>query len=164
VDGLPHRELDLAAPLLAVAAAVDQHSTAQPSLRDRLLVFLRGNASARQASDRIWNDRAALARAITQYVAMLDAGGVHRVRWGDHDDWVFAADLTEFVNQSGEMDRDLTTRGLGERVRRYKFNLADRVLDVPHRAGALDQSATRLQKVAFRFDLERVKQAAGGTL
>jgi hypothetical protein len=163
IDGISHRDADLAAPLLAVAAVIDG-SSSQPTscLGSRLLDLFQSTASARRATDRVWNERAAFARCILQFIADGASSGARSLRWGDHDDWYLAADFAADANKSGELERPLSAKDIGERLNRHRLILERRVLDVPHQRGVVDPKAHRAQKVAYRFDVERARKSAGG--
>jgi hypothetical protein len=143
VDGLSHRELDLAEPLLAIAEVVDQSAGAQGGLRSVLTDFLKVLAGKKRTEQRVDGERGALARAIVRFATPLEDEGPPVYSWRGHGDWHLASDLVTFVNKSGELDRTLSPRDLGERIKRYRLATDRQVIDVGRRNVRIDLNAAR---------------------
>lgn len=162
VDGLSHRELDLAAPLLAVAEVVDQSPGTQAGLRAALTDILKALAGKRRTDQRVQGERGALARAVVRFAVPLEDESPPAYSWGGNGDWHLASDLLASVNQSGELDRPLSPRDLGERLKRYRLATDRQVIDVGRRFVPFDKHGPRVQRVAYRLDLDAARQSAKG--
>jgi hypothetical protein len=162
IDGISHREEDLAALPLAVASVVDRTAPQGWSLVERLVAFFVNAARSRAENYKSDAERPAIARAIIEFVANKDDELGKAYSWGGDDDWFLAVDFARFANQTGELGRPLSPKEYGERLKRYRLVLGRQVIDIGHGVGGLNLKGQRVQKVAYRFDLARAKTAAGG--
>lgn len=158
IPGLSHRDEDLAALPVAVATVVDAADPSKPPVRPQLVEILRRLATKRREVQWVEAEGAALARAVTQFLA--DPGSARWKRVWHGEDWYLACGFTDFVNRSRELPHRLQAKEVGERLNRYGLITQRRVIDVPP-ADPLGRASRRVQRVAYQFDLPGA-EARGG--
>lgn len=161
LPGLAHREADLAAPLIAVAEVVDGSAPGRSNLAGQVIGLLQTSAARRLADHRVDGERGAIARAINRFITPGSDSKSHAHSWRGDLDWYLASDFTRFLNNSGELNRPMSPREVGERLSRFELALARQVIDVRPESGPLDRHAPRVQRVAYRFNVPKVAESTG---
>lgn len=161
VPGLAHREADLAAPLLAVAAVIDASNAGGGQLTRILTTLLQAGAAERAAGQRVDGERGAIARAIVRFVTPGTDDQGTAYSWHGDPDWYLGSDFTRFLNKSGELSRQMTSREVGERMKRFELAVARQVIDVRPGRGPIDRHAPRVQRVAYKFNKTKVEESTG---
>jgi hypothetical protein len=160
IEGISHRDEDLAGLLLAVAAVVDRSSPNSSLLRQRLVDFFVKAAAHRKEGYKFEAERPTLARAVLQFIAD-ETSAKSRCAWRGEGNWYLAADFAAYANRSGELVQVLSTKELGERLNRYGLISKRKVIDISPRDSLVRSTANRIQKVAYQFDLLAAEKGGG---
>jgi hypothetical protein len=169
VEGLSHRDFDIAAPLLAVAAVVDIGSD-EPIL-PTIESFLAAHAAGRKRSKFADSQTAVLARLVLEYVDGHEPDG-HRTKSASTSPLYLAGSMLNYINSVKVLEQSFSsTKALGEALGARGLIIDRLVIDV--KADLTGSSygvfripgrrRPRIQRTAYDLDLARARALAETT-